>query len=119
MSYLIARFGGESLGVSLSPGLRATNARAAAAVSFAQAEDLLTELAGLSLTTRRINRSAEADGAAADWFVAQLVDLEAGDIYLDKALHYSTPTPCVSLRLLQANSACSSAPARSRLGARP
>jgi hypothetical protein len=50
---------------SMSPGLRAMTARAAAAVPFAKAGRLLAELAGLSLTTKRIERSAEADGAAA------------------------------------------------------
>jgi hypothetical protein len=50
---------------SMSPGLRAMTARAAAAVPFAKAGRLLAELAGLSLTTKRIERSAEAGGAAA------------------------------------------------------
>ena len=50
---------------SMSPGLRAMTARAAAAVPFAKAARLLAELAGISLTARRIERSAEADGAAA------------------------------------------------------
>jgi hypothetical protein len=52
-------------GTSLSPGLRAMIARAAAAVPFAKAGALLTELAGIQLTTKRVERSAEADGAAA------------------------------------------------------
>ena len=52
-------------GSSLSPGLRAMVARAAAAVPFATAGALLAELAGISLTTKRIERSAETDGAAA------------------------------------------------------
>ena len=50
---------------SMSPGLRAMTARAAAAVPFAKAGGLLAELAGIALTTKRIERSAEADGAAA------------------------------------------------------
>jgi hypothetical protein len=52
-------------GASLSPGLRAMAARAAAAVPFAKAAGLLSELAGIALTTKRIERSAEADGQAA------------------------------------------------------
>ncbi|HWG62296.1 MAG TPA: ISKra4 family transposase [Streptosporangiaceae bacterium] len=52
-------------GASLSPGLRAMIARAAAAVPFAKAGALLTEFAGIQLTTKRVERSAEADGAAA------------------------------------------------------
>lgn len=52
-------------GESLSPGLRRMTARAAAAQPFAQATDLLAELAGVSLTVKRVERAAEADGAAA------------------------------------------------------
>ncbi|VBA32425.1 hypothetical protein LAUMK4_05757 [Mycobacterium persicum] len=58
----------EQLGVtdaSLSPGLRAMVARAAAAEPFVTAADLITELSGIALTPKRIERSAEADGAAA------------------------------------------------------
>ena len=52
-------------GVSLSPGLRKMTARAAAAVPFATAADLLAELAGIRLPAKRIERSAENDGTAA------------------------------------------------------
>jgi hypothetical protein len=55
----------DVIGASLSPGLRAMTDRAGAAVPFAQAASLLTDLAGITLTTKRIERSAEADGAAA------------------------------------------------------
>jgi hypothetical protein len=51
-------------GLSLSPGLRAMVARVGAAAPFAKAARLLAELAGISLTTKRVERSAEADGAA-------------------------------------------------------
>jgi hypothetical protein len=44
-------------GASLSPGLRSMTARAAAA-------DLLAELSGIRLSAKRIERSAETDGAA-------------------------------------------------------
>jgi hypothetical protein len=50
---------------SMSPGLAKMTARAAAAVPFAKAGRLLAELAGIQLTAKRIERSAEADGAAA------------------------------------------------------
>ena len=50
---------------SLSPGLRRMIARAAAAVPFAKAAGLLGELAGIDLTVKRVERSAEADGGAA------------------------------------------------------
>ena len=50
---------------SLSPGLRSMAAHAATAVPFARATALLAELAGVTLTVKRVERSAEADGAAA------------------------------------------------------
>jgi hypothetical protein len=52
-------------GVSLSPGLRTMTARAGAAAPFAQAASLLADLAGITLTTKRVERAAEAEGAAA------------------------------------------------------
>jgi hypothetical protein len=61
-------------GASLSPGLRAMTARAAAAVPFAKAGGLLAELAGVALTAKRIERSAEADGAAASTAIAAQAD---------------------------------------------
>jgi hypothetical protein len=50
---------------SMSPGLAKMTARTAAAVPFARASGLLTELAGIDLTAKRIERRAEADGTAA------------------------------------------------------
>jgi hypothetical protein len=52
-------------GASLSPGLRRMVARVAAAEPFATAAELLAELAGIRLSDKRIERSAETDGAAA------------------------------------------------------
>lgn len=51
-------------------------ARAAATVPFARAAALLAELAGIALTVKRTERSAEADGAAA----ARAVSAEADAI---------------------------------------
>ena len=51
-------------GVSLSPGLAAMNDRAAAAGPFAGAAGLLEDLAGVRLTVKRVERAAEASGAA-------------------------------------------------------
>ncbi len=50
---------------SMSPGLARMTARAAAAVPFARAAGLLGELAGISLTVKRVERCAEMAGAAA------------------------------------------------------
>ena len=50
---------------SLSPGLRAMAAHTATAVPFAKAAGLLAELAGVTVSTSRVERAAEADGAAA------------------------------------------------------
>ena len=51
-------------GASMSPGLRAMTGKAAAAVPFAQAAGLLADMAGVRLTVKRVERSAEAGGAA-------------------------------------------------------
>jgi hypothetical protein len=58
----------EQLGVtdaSLSPGLRAMTARAAAVEPFASAAGLIAELAGIRLSAKRVERSAETDGITA------------------------------------------------------
>jgi hypothetical protein len=58
----------EQLGIagqSMSPGLRKMTARAAAAVPFAAAARLVSELAGITVTGKRAGRRAEADGQAA------------------------------------------------------
>jgi hypothetical protein len=58
----------EQLGVtgaSLSPGLATMTARAGTAAPFAQAAGLLADLAGITLSTKRVERSSEATGAAA------------------------------------------------------
>ena len=51
-------------GVSLSPGLRVMTGKAAAAGPFAKAAGLLEDLAGVRLTAKRVERAAEASGAA-------------------------------------------------------
>jgi len=51
-------------GASVSPGLTAMNDIAAASGPFAGAARLLEELAGVRLTVKRVERAAEASGAA-------------------------------------------------------
>jgi hypothetical protein len=51
-------------GEGMSPGLAAMNDRAAAAVPFKGAAGLLEDLAGVRLTAKRVERAAEASGAA-------------------------------------------------------
>jgi hypothetical protein len=51
-------------GTSLSPGLSAMTGIAAAAGPFAKASVLLGELAGIALGVKRVERAAEASGAA-------------------------------------------------------
>jgi hypothetical protein len=66
----------EQLGmanVSISPGLRAMVDRVAETVPFAKASMLLSELAGINLGAKRIERRAEADGDA----LVELADREA------------------------------------------
>ena len=52
-------------GETMSPGLRAMNDQAAVAGPFAKASRLLEGLAGVRLTAKRVERAAEASGAAA------------------------------------------------------
>jgi len=52
-------------GATMSPGLARMSARAGAAVPFTPGAALVGELAGITLTGRRLGRHAEADGAAA------------------------------------------------------
>jgi hypothetical protein len=52
-------------GTSLSPGLREMIARAGAEVPFGKAAALIKDLAGISVSAKTIERSAEASGAAA------------------------------------------------------
>jgi hypothetical protein len=49
---------------TMSPGLAAMNDKAAATGPFAQAAGLLADLAGVRLTVKRVERAAEASGAA-------------------------------------------------------
>jgi hypothetical protein len=50
-------------GASMSPGLAAMTDTAAAAAPFAKAAALLEDLAGITLTAKRVERAAEASGA--------------------------------------------------------
>ncbi len=67
--------------VSVSPGLRAMVDRVGETVPFAKGSTLLSELAGIALGAKRIERRSEADGAvlvgAADREAAAMV---AGDV---------------------------------------
>jgi len=65
-------------GVSLSPGLAAMNDQAAAAAPFANAAGLLENLAGVRLTVKRVERAAEASGAAQAAAVRERSALIAG-----------------------------------------
>lgn len=87
----------EQLGVtgaSLSPGLRAMVARAGAVAPFATAADLLAELAGIRLTNKRIERSAETDGAAAaDRLAAESAAIARGKMDVLPAPADRSPLP--------------------------
>jgi hypothetical protein len=58
----------------MSPGLAKMTARTAAAVPFAKAAGLLGELAGIQLTVKRVERSAEAAGAGAGEVIGAQAD---------------------------------------------
>jgi hypothetical protein len=76
-------------GTSLSPGLAAMNDTAAAAGPFAKAAGLLENLAGVSLTVKRVERAAEASGAAQAAAVRERSSLIAG-----RKLVPMPPSPC-------------------------
>jgi hypothetical protein len=65
-------------GASLSPGLAVMNDKAAAAGPFAKAAGLLEDLAGVQLTVKRVERAAEASGAAQAAAVRERAGLIAG-----------------------------------------
>jgi hypothetical protein len=65
-------------GASLSPGLTIMNDKAAAAGPFAGAAALLEDLAGIRLTVKRVERAAEASGAAYAAQVRERAALIAG-----------------------------------------
>ena len=74
---------------SMSPGVRKMTARTAAAAPFATAAGLLAELAGLDLSVKRVERAAEADGAAA----FTLLSAEADAICSRQLVPLGPPAP--------------------------
>ena len=76
-------------GASMSPGLRKMTARTAATVPFAKASGLLAELAGLQVTARHAERSAEADGTAA----AAAIDAQTDAICSRQVVPLPPPAP--------------------------
>jgi hypothetical protein len=76
-------------GTSLSPGLTAMNDTAAATGPFAKAAGLLEDLAGVQLTVKRVERAAEASGAAQSAAVRERSALIAG-----RKLVPMPPQPC-------------------------
>jgi hypothetical protein len=65
-------------GTSLSPGLTAMNDTAAATGPFGKAAVLLEELAGVTLTAKRVERAAEASGATQAASVREHASLISG-----------------------------------------
>ena len=63
---------------SMSPGLAAMNDQAAAAAPFAKAAGLLEGLAAVRLTVKRVERAAEASGAAQGAAIRERAGLIAG-----------------------------------------
>ena len=80
-------------GSSLSPGLRAMVARVGAQEPFAQARRDLAELAGLELTAKRVERSAEADGS----LVRAGVEREASAVLAGHLVPFGEPGPLETL----------------------
>ena len=80
-------------GTSLSPRLRAMVARVGAASPFAKASELLATLAGVQLTTKRVERSAEADGQA----LVRIGDAEAAAVLTGQLAPIGPSTPVAKL----------------------
>jgi hypothetical protein len=76
-------------GETMSPGLAKMSARAAAAVPFAPGAGLVGELAGITLTGRRLGRRAEADGTAA----AAAIEAQAAAITARTLIPLPPPAP--------------------------
>jgi hypothetical protein len=76
-------------GQTMSPGLAKMSARAAAAVPFTSGAGLVGELAGITLTGKRLGRHAEADGRAA----AAVIKAEAGAIAARTLVPLPPPAP--------------------------
>lgn len=77
------------IGISLSAGLSSMIAAAGAAVPFAQAAGLLKDLAGISLGTKRVERAAEATGAAA----TAVLKADAAAVLTGKVVPLPPPGP--------------------------
>lgn len=71
-----------------SPGLAAMLARAGATVPFAKAADLIADLAGIEVTAKRVERSAEATGEA----VIEAIDTET-DALISRRVVPLPPSP--------------------------
>ncbi len=82
-------------GASLSPGLARMVARVGAAAPFAQASELLAELAGVELTTKRVERSAEADGQV----LVTIADREAAAVLAGRLVPFAPAPPVAKLYL--------------------
>lgn len=86
----------DELGVahaSLTPGLAAMVDRVGAAVPFAKGRDLLAELAGIELSTKRVERCAEADGKA----VAAAIDIHAAAVAAGEVVPLAPATAVAKL----------------------
>jgi hypothetical protein len=75
-------------GTAMSPGLAKMAARAGAAAPFVKASDLLADLAGIGLTAKRVERSAEAGGTA----IGAAIDAET-DAILSRRVVPLPPAP--------------------------
>ena len=86
----------EELGVahaSVTPGLAAMVDRVGAAVPFEKGRDLLAELAGIELSTKRVERCAEADGKA----IAAVIDTHAAAVGSGEVVPFGPTTPLAKL----------------------
>ncbi len=98
-------------GTALSPGLAEMTALAGAEVSFARAAGLLSGLAGITLSAKTVERSAEASGASA----RAAAGAEAAAIRARAVVPLPPPGPVPDMLYARWTApACPSAPARPR-----
>jgi hypothetical protein len=104
-------------GASLSPGLQRMVARVGAAQPFAKGAGMLAELAGVELTTKRVERSAEASGRT----VAATIETGAKAVLAGQVVPLGPSTPVDKLYVAMDGTGVPTIPAdtRGRVGKGP
>ena len=97
-------------GASLSPGLQRMAARVGAAQPFAKGAGMLGELAGIELTAKRVERSAEASGKV----VAGTIEAEAAGVLAGGVVPFGPAKPVEKLYVALDGTGVPTIPAETR-----